>query len=73
MIKEKTFNPKKHKEQRRKRPAVSLAKPVKHVEVEHRSKAGVIYKKYKLVSPAPERGMNRKQYRIQLAKDRKDR
>lgn len=73
MIKEKTFNPKKHPEQRRKRPTNVLIPQTKHIEVEHKSKAGVVYKKYKLVSPILERGKNRKQYRIELAKDRKDR
>lgn len=69
---DKAWNPKKHKEQRRKRPKVSLAKSTKYIEIKTKSRSGVEYSHYELMIPVPERGYNRQAYRVQLAKDRRN-
>jgi hypothetical protein len=56
---EKTWNPKKHTDQRRKRPAKSLASPTKMIEVRRKSQAGVEYTSYEFLSPAGQPGSNR--------------
>lgn len=49
-MKEKKFNPKKHKEHRRKRPENSVAQQrVSYMEVTRHSRAGVAYKKFKSI------------------------
>lgn len=59
MNKEKTWNPKKHKEQRRKRASKKDIYSTHYVPIVTKSRGGVEHTHYKLVLPIPSTGYNR--------------